>query len=100
MTPKEFLDQVVTPNVSDFQNDFGNVRLAFNAVAAIDALAANLFNWIKSNATGKERGATNDSAYRAALSKIDVDFPLVRDLAKANKHFLLTDGKPKVSSAD
>lgn len=45
MTPKEFLEQIARPNVDDFQSDFDDMRRAFNAIAAVDALAAHLYEW-------------------------------------------------------
>lgn len=37
MTPREFLDQVVRPNLADFEVNFGSIRYAHNAVASVDA---------------------------------------------------------------
>ena len=40
MMPREFLNEVVMPNVADLHASYTEVRSAFNAVAAVDALAA------------------------------------------------------------
>lgn len=98
MTPSEFLDEVVRPNVAEFEANPGSIRHAHNAVAAVDALAARLYGWLKVNKPGTVT-AGDDTLYRAELALINPDFGVLRDLAKANKHFELTRGKPTVSSA-
>ena len=47
MTPGEFLQTVVRPNMEEFNADPGNVRRAYNAVAVVDALAAHIYMWCK-----------------------------------------------------
>ena len=96
MTPKEFLDTVVEPNITDFKSDYGSIRHAFNAVMAIDALAAHIFVWCRNNL----QQSGNDSLYRAALAKQNPDFSLIRDIAKAQKHVHLDNGNPQVQRAD
>ena len=96
MTPREYLDQVVTPNLADLAKDYGSVRLALNAVHAVDALAAHIFY----SAGGKGKlGCDDDLAYRERLAKQDAEFGLLRDLAKAAKHVVLERGSPVVSKA-
>ncbi|TIX82108.1 MAG: hypothetical protein E5V27_14240 [Mesorhizobium sp.] len=96
MTPREYLDQVITPNLAELANDYGNVRLALNAVHAVDALAAHIFY----GAGGKGKiGSDDDLAYREQLAKQDAEFGLLRDVAKAAKHVMLERGTPKVSTA-
>jgi hypothetical protein len=84
MTPREFLDQVVRPNVAEFNLHSGSLRAAYNAVAAVDALAAHIF-W--SDAEVKKD--KNDDRYRERLAKKDENFRLLRDIAKAQKHVRL-----------
>ena len=38
MTAGEFLDQVVRPSVAEQKADFGDLRKAFNALHAVDAV--------------------------------------------------------------
>ena len=47
MTPSEFLQTVVRPNVVEFNTEYGDVRRANNAVASVDALAAHIYVWCK-----------------------------------------------------
>ena len=61
MTPREFLENVVRPNVEDFDANYGSVRQAYNAVAAVDALAAHLYLWCKTNAPSEIAGVSDDS---------------------------------------
>ncbi len=42
MAPREHLEAIVRPNLADFRANYGEVRLAFNAVAAADSFAAHI----------------------------------------------------------
>ena len=95
MTPREFLDQVVRPNVADFHANYGSLRHGYNAVAVVDALAAHIF-WYIRNAPAQG----DDTAYRATLASRNHDFRLLRDIAKAQKHVRLTKGVPQVVRAE
>lgn len=99
MTPRDFLDQIVRPNLSDFVADQTDLRRALNALATIDALAAHMFVWLEANAATAVSGTSDDSHYRAQLATRSTDFRLVRDAAKAQKHVRLTKHNPQVSSA-
>lgn len=99
MKPRDHLDLIVRPNVNDLRTSFGDVRYAFNAVAAVDALAGHLYRWCSSSASHEVAGVRDDSAYREQLAQSNADFALVRDIAKAQKHVQLTRGSPKVSTA-
>ncbi|MGZ8285680.1 MAG: hypothetical protein ACXW27_04375 [Allosphingosinicella sp.] len=99
MTPGAFLNDVVRPNVADFHQNFGDLRLAHNAVASVDALAAHLYVWLKANAPNAVSGIVDDSAFRAELANRDEMFRLLRDIAKAQKHVHLTRHNPLVTQA-
>ena len=99
MTPREFLEIVVRPNVDEFKANDGSVRHAYNAVAAIDALAAHLYLWCKTNASSEIVGVLDDAQYRARLAQSSSDFRLLRDIAKAQKHAHLDRGAPEVTAA-
>jgi len=100
LEPREHLDQIVHPNMADVRADFGDIRKAFNAVAAVDALAGHLYRWCAANAPNEVINAQNDSAYRHQLAQVNSDFALVRDIAKAQKHIHLIQGSPQVTTAD
>ena len=95
MIPREFLDQVVRPNVAEFHANYGSLRHGYNAVAAADALVAHIF-WYIRNAPAQG----DDTAYRATLASQNHDFRLLRDIAKAQKHVRLTKGVPQVVRAE
>ena len=99
MTPNQFLQMIVRPNVTDFQAHLDDLRFAFNAVASVDALVAHLYSWCKQNAPAETKGGSEDSYYRNHLAHQSSEFSLLRDIAKANKHVHLTRGCPRVSSA-
>jgi len=92
------MDQVVRPNAADLELAFGDVRVAYNAVAAVDSLAAHIFHWLVS-LTPPGTSAADDSQYRKELADAHGDFALLRDLAKAQKHVELTRHTPQVSRA-
>jgi len=99
VTPREFLENVVRPNVEDFKANYGSVRHAYNAVTAVDALAAHLYEWCKTNAPSEIAGVSHDSQYRERLAQSSSDFRLLRDIAKAQKHVHLTRGATQVTGA-
>lgn len=100
MTPRDFLTTVVQPNVTEFTENVSDLRLAYNAVSAVDALAAHLYAWATTNASAAVSAVNDDSQYRAKLAARNQDFALLRDIAKAQKHVQLYRHNPKVSRAD
>jgi hypothetical protein len=102
MTLREFRDEVVLPNIADFNANFSSLRHAFNAIAAVDALAAHLYEWCKTNAPSEVQGIADDSHYREELAKRYHYFRLFRDIAKSQKHVRLTKLKsnPIVTQAE
>jgi hypothetical protein len=100
MTPREYLETVVRPNVSEFHDNHADLRLAHNAVASVDALAAHIYVWVKFNGPPAVTPFSDDTAYRAALCKRSGEFSLLRDIAKALKHVQLTRGAPQVTRSD
>ncbi len=96
MTPREYIEAVVQPNLADLERNEGDIRHALNAVHAADALAARIFV-----AAGGEActGAKDDTHYRKMLADQGGDFALLHDLAKAVKHAVLDRGSPIVGSA-
>jgi hypothetical protein len=99
MTPREFYDLVVKPDLVDFEASFGDIRAAHHAVASADALFAHLFYWLKAHRPGSII-ARDDLEFREHLGKSDADLALLRDVAKAQKHVELVRGKPMVRRAD
>lgn len=100
MTPREFLETIVRPNVNDFHANFADLRHAHNAITAVDALAAHLYTWAKANAPSALAFVADDTVYRAELAKRDQKFTLLRDIAKAQKRVHLVRGSPAVARAD
>jgi hypothetical protein len=94
VTPRDFLNDIVRPNLEEFQLNNSCLRHAVNAVATVDALAAYIFHG------HLEHVFADDSAYRDALAKQNESFASLRDIAKAQKHVRLTRGNPRVDSAE
>lgn len=100
MTPCEYLDGIVRPNIDDFRSNYGSLRHAHNAISAMDALAAHIFFYRKDKELLNTGDSTmSDSQYREKLALCNKDFELVRDIAKAQKHVRLERGKPRVKEA-
>lgn len=98
MTPRAFYQDVALPNLTEFENQFADLRAAFNAVAAVDSLAAHLFYWLKIHHPSSTL-AKDDSEFRHELGQRHPDFALIRDIAKAQKHVVLNRHKPVINSA-
>ena len=96
MTAREFLEQIVRPNLAELDSDYANIRKAFNAVHALDALAAHIYD---SAGRLEGTGSANDTVFRESLAAQNSDFELLRDLAKAVKHVVLERGAPKITKA-
>lgn len=100
ITPQDFIEQIIRPNLAELDTRFGDKRLAFNTVNAIDALPAYIYVWCQMHMPSAVASFSDDSAYRDYLAKRDRDFAVIRDLAKAQKHAKLTRGTPQyVTSA-
>ena len=99
MTPNEFLVEGVYPNAEILVNEPANRRHAYNLIASIDSLSAHIFDWCLHHNAAYVSKFRNDIEYRQHLSKLNHEFELVRDLAKAQKHVKLDRGTPRVTSA-
>jgi hypothetical protein len=99
MDPRQFLSTIVEPNITELSTNGGDVRRAYNAVFAVDALAAHLYSWAKSHAPTHVHAYSDDTRFREALAQRNTEFQLVRDLAKALKHVELLRGNPQVKGA-
>lgn len=87
MTPIEHHDFVVLPNVAEMRRDYTDVRLAFNAAASIDALAAHLYWWATENAPEAVANVQGgDNGFRVVLRAEDDNFRLTSEVALASKH--------------
>ena len=98
MTPREYLHLVVCPNLDAFEADLSDPRLAYNAIATADALAAHIYVWCRINAPSVIIGLHDDNAYRREIRLHDANTGLVHDLAKALKQVEL-DSERKVKTA-
>jgi len=95
MTPREFLNIAVKPNLADAAARPGDVRLALNAVHAVDALAAHI-----AFATPGSHAVDFDLKYRNLLAAAYPDFRALRDLAKPTRHVRLSRGGTRAGNAD
>lgn len=107
---KKFNSEIVEPTLAEFDAEFSCLRRAFLAVAVVDALAAQIFAQAHENdinpfdllgwhEDGDPTNA-NDSIFRHRLAETCTGFKLVLDVAKANKHAVLTRGAPSVKRSD
>ncbi|WP_395173261.1 hypothetical protein [Roseibium alexandrii] len=107
---RQFNDQIVGPTLAEFDKEFSCIRRAFLAVAVVDALAAqiyaqavenniNPFDFLGWHEDG-DPSYPNDSNFRDRIAENCTGFRFIFDVAKANKHAVLTRGKPTVKRAD
>lgn len=107
---RKFNEQIVKPTLAEFDAEFSSLRRAFLAVAVVDALAAqiyaqavehdiNPFDLLGWHKDGKPK-QLSDSAFRHRIAEDCTGFKVIRDVAKANKHALLTTGQPLVKRSD
>jgi hypothetical protein len=94
MTPRQHLELVVRPNMIQMLLNLDDLRLAFNAIAAVDSLAAQVYWWAVHNKPTHVLDVTSDDAYRHRLASQNNDFRLMFESAKAIKHGRLTRGGP------
>jgi hypothetical protein len=90
MTPAQFLNEIVTPNVTALSGDVGDLRLAVNAILTLDALAGVIHDDLY------KRGLVttdDDVKYRETLASVYPEYRIVRDAAFALKHGELRFGK-------
>jgi hypothetical protein len=107
---RQFNDHIVGPTLVEFDEEFSCLRRAFLAVAVVDALAAQIYAQAVENNINPfdllgwhEDGGPlqpNDSKFRDRIAEDCNGFRIVFDVAKANKHAVLTRGKPTVKRSD
>jgi hypothetical protein len=99
--PRKFFENHVLPNYKDWLASPSNERLAKNAVADANNMAARVFRYWQGRDPNKIHGATNEGAYRNELTVRECqDFGLVRDVADAHKHVELDRSNRRATSAD
>jgi hypothetical protein len=99
--PRKFFENHVTPNYKGWFASPLDERLAKNAVADANNMAARVFHYWRSRDSTKIYGATSEGQYRNELAVRECpDFGLVRDVADAHKHVELDRRNRRVTRAD
>jgi hypothetical protein len=91
-TPRQFLEDVVDPDVADFVNDRTNLRLAYHACWSLISLR----DWIAKSYKGSnwKIGSASQSAFQnegdlqTALCRINPLFKAIAAVANASKHMV------------
>lgn len=97
MTPHEYLETVVRPNMAALNEDAGDIRLASNAVASIDALGAHIYQWAAHHEPSLiDPLKGDDDGYRNHLATLNEDYHLLCDVARAFKHIHLRTKTPRL----
>lgn len=106
---KQFNDDIVKPTLTEFDAEYSNLRRAFLAVAVVDALAAQIYAQAKEHninpfelldeQTQVKPEEKDDSYFREKITNKCSGFKIIRDVAKANKHAILTRGEPQVKKS-
>lgn len=101
-----FRAKILQPNLDDLAKNYSDLSKGYNASSAVDAYTAHILYEAKSKGIDpfselgmKEVKGTGDAAFKAGLAKLCPEFSLVRDIAKANKHALLTAHNPDVNGS-
>ncbi|MEW9921449.1 hypothetical protein AB2B41_17710 [Marimonas sp. MJW-29] len=107
---RQFNDNIVEPTLAEFDTDFSCLRRAFLAVAVVDALSAQIYAQAVENNINPfdllgwhkcgDPSDPNDSIFRHRIAENCTGFRIILDVAKANKHAVLTRGKPMVERTD
>jgi hypothetical protein len=96
LTPRQFLEEVVRPNLAELDEAPDDRRRAFNAAAAVDALAGLIYEELRQLESSEIDGIDGDDEYREALAGRDRSFAFLRELAKAQKHGRIEWGAPEI----
>jgi hypothetical protein len=100
MTPLEYYQQVVEPNVIDALTRPDSPQAASNAILTIDALAGITFWYLHGKGdTAATMHGCDDSSYKADLAEQSSAFRALRDAAFSLKHGRLTRGRREMSDA-
>jgi len=98
--PRKFFEGHVLRNYHEWLASPLDERLAKNAVADANNMAARVFHYWRGRDLSKIHGATNEGEYRNELVAREChDFGLVRDVADAHKHVELDRPNRRVTRA-
>lgn len=97
MDAQQFLNLVVLPNMSDWKAEPSDIRLAHNCIASIDALASHIFWTGFALSHEVTQSSKSDTDFRERLAEESSSFRVVRDIAKAQKHVILSRGLDKLT---
>jgi hypothetical protein len=100
--PRAFFERHVLLNYRDWLASPLDERLAKNAVADANNMAARVFHyWRSQDLMTKIQGAASEAQYRDHLSVRECpDFGLVRDVADAHKHVELDRPNRRVTRSN
>jgi len=99
--PRKFFEGHVKPNYNDWLAAPLDERLAKNAVADVNNMAARVFDHWRSQGAAQVFGVKNEGEYRNALAAKECgDFGLVRDVAEAHKHVILDRKSRRLTRSD
>ena len=99
-TPRIYFETHVKANHDDWGSHPLDERKAMNAAVSANQMADHMYHYLSENNDAQLLGATNLGEYRKALSEIQPDFALVRDVAESHKHVHLDRPDAQVRSAD
>lgn len=99
--PRNFYDNHVRPNYDDWLANPLDERLAKNAVAEANNMAARVFRHWRCLDPAQLYGAAREGEYRKELAVRECpDFALLRDVAEAHKHVVLDRCPRQVTRSD
>lgn len=98
---RAFFESHVRSNFEEWNKSPLDERLAKNAVADMNNMAARVYRHWEAHDLAKVYGATNEGNYRNELCTREcADFGIIRDVADAHKHFILDRRTRKLTRSD
>jgi hypothetical protein len=95
---REYFHQIAGENAKQAIAQFGDLRLAINAIMTLDGFFGRLHTELHNTGTVKE---PSDDRWKETLAKGNKSYQVLRDMAYALKHGTLTHPKPRlVTRAD
>jgi hypothetical protein len=99
--PRRFFEEHVRPNYEEWLASPLNERLAKNALADANNMAARVLHYWRDRDLSQVYGVSNERQYRDLLAERECsEFALLRDVADAHKHVSLTRQSRKVTRSD
>ncbi len=97
MEPQYYFNNFVKPNYSEFCDDKGSIRKAFNAVVSLFHMTDNYFNYYKRKGDSRVSGFNEFKDFKIYMANKTHYFNDIQSIANAYKHLYTNSGKVHVT---